>query len=579
LSPSPASVGSDDLTCSIDIESTDDDGDAILYTYQWTDPNGSVQQTTTEVPDTSDIFLAAGTTEGTWTCEVTPHDGIDDGASSTASVLVGSTCSSLYFDQASNLEVMDSSGLALNEVSISLWIQPYDTDYGSWVSKKGRGYGGHHAYHILQDNGAFRVRFQIANCYPCDDAIHLIDIRGGSITPYRWHHVAATYDASTGLGSLYVDGVLVASEVKGSGLAYYTTTEPLNIGSEHYTNVYDGYTFGLANNVQIFDAPLSSTDIAALAQNNSIQSSASLVYTTTNTSTDIIDQSGNGFDGWVSGVTDTETCPEEDLDGDGTSAWEDCDDNNPAVTTGPSGGGAYCPGIDCEQILDDGYSNGDGTYWIDPLGSGAFEVHCDMTTDGGGWTRVVQGDYATDNCPNGWTRSSGLTTVCTRETSSSNDLIRSTAIDVFGITYDEVRGYLEGYQFGSNDGFGDNPPNDINDTYGDVVSFTNSPTGNREHLFSYVVGFGKTNNDDSNCPGVNGGANPPSFVGSDYYCETANLSASGPSSQWYTNPLYQGYWFQVASTPTDVDIEARIMGTHVSSNEDIGVGKMELYIR
>ena len=35
-------------------------------------------------------------------------------------------------------------------------------------------------------------------------------------------------------------------------------------------------------------------------------------------------------------------------------------------------------------ILDDGYSTGDGTYWIDPDGTGAFEVYCDMTTDGGG---------------------------------------------------------------------------------------------------------------------------------------------------------------------------------------------------
>jgi hypothetical protein len=85
-------------------------------------------------------------------------------------------------------------------------------------------------------------------------------------------------------------------------------------------------------------------------------------------------------------------------DGDKTAypgASEVCDgvddDCDKTIDDGVLGTGASCPAVDCAEILADNPSAADGSYSL-YAGSGTSvgTYYCDMTTDGGGWTRVKE---------------------------------------------------------------------------------------------------------------------------------------------------------------------------------------------
>ena len=270
----------------------------------------------------------------------------------------------------------------------------------------------------------------------------------------------------------------------------------------------------------------------------------------------------------------------------------------------------YNPANSCSAISEILPS---GLYWVRSHNGTAVQVFCDMDRVCGcsntrGWTRVANLNMRdpSQQCPGEWilqNRSSQPRRLCGRNLSinSGPGGCLSATYSTYSISYSHVCGRVIGYQYGLPDAFGDGVGLNVEGTYLDGVSLTHGLPGTRQHIWSFSAGLteiGYPGYPMNSCPCLDT-AVAPSFVGNDYFCESAIPTpryvyilhasdplwdgqgcGSPPCCELSTPPGVTAPWFckQLPQTTTD-DIEVRICGNQPPGDEDTPVEHIEIYIR
>ena len=274
----------------------------------------------------------------------------------------------------------------------------------------------------------------------------------------------------------------------------------------------------------------------------------------------------------------------------------------------------YCgmtyTGSSCEDIYNNNPETGDksGYYRIN-INQWTF---CNMTEItvvsgdvlptcagvGGGWRRIANVNVSTgSDCPSGWRKDTYSGVSYCRVVSDANYVCSSTNFFTNGTSYQRVCGRARGYQKGWSVALHRSYTGQtIDGFYVDGLSITH---GNpRQHIWTFANGLydGLAYYDQFNCPCAPGSEYPsPSFVGTNYYCESGiNDNVRNESAYYFNDPLWDGSgcitsnccdnpiqpWFyrELNGTTTD-DIEARICRENGFSTGSTLIDQLELYIQ
>ena len=257
------------------------------------------------------------------------------------------------------------------------------------------------------------------------------------------------------------------------------------------------------------------------------------------------------------------------------------------------------PANSCAEIYHCNRNATSGLYWIKTYtsNSNARQFYCEMEQERCGivgMTRVAYVDMTLpcQQCPPPLTQYwAGEKKVCGPSLSYRCD---SVLFPVYGISYNRVCGRALGYQFFVPAAFYDSTPS-LRYNYLSGLSITQGRLDDdNSHIWSYAVGASEIIETTLNCPcAKHPGSSPASYVGNDYYCDTATVTY-GPQ-EWFTNnTLWDGKdcypgsnccantrqpWFwRTLEQETNNDITVRWCTTRELWWDKFGTELLEIYI-
>ena len=273
----------------------------------------------------------------------------------------------------------------------------------------------------------------------------------------------------------------------------------------------------------------------------------------------------------------------------------------------------YCgmnyTGSSCEDIHNNNLETGDkqGYYRINDI----QWIYCNMTAIangdfistctgvGGGWRRIVNINIsAGDDCPGEWRKDTQSNVSFCRVASDGRWTCSSANFSTNEIIYQRVCGRARGYQKGNTLGLYISAPyyidlnRTIDEDYASGLSITYN-SNPRQHIWTFASGRGEREQSIYNCPCSHSNVNPPpSFIGNNYYCESAPWYYS-LRTYFFNDTLWDGegcvdsccdditqpWFYRQLNQITQDDIEARICAADNFNYGSTLIDQLELYIQ